>query len=190
MKTITFITAILLISILSFGQNPSMTISHSGLSPSSTLTVFAGEEIDFIYGGGGSHPMTEGWQSGESSSPIEFVTQTVTSAIPMVTFTLEEGTYYFHCGTNPGNSNNWGMITVIPNSSTGVNDAKIAKYKIYPNPSADILTIEGLIGFAEIFSLNGKKVMDFNTEIIDISNLSKGTYIVKVGDWKSTFIKN
>jgi len=189
MKKITFITVIILTSIFSFGQNPSMTISHTGLSPSSTLTVFAGEEIDFIYGGGGPHPMTEGWQSGESSTPFEFVTQTVTSSNPLVTFTLEEGIYYFHCGTNPGNSNNWGMITVLSNSTTGVEETKIPEYKIYPNPTTDILSINGLAGTVEIFNLSGKQIMKSKSAITDISNLPKGTYIVKVGNWKSKFIK-
>ena len=87
MKTITLFIIAISTSLLSFGQNPSMTISHTGLAPYDTLTVYAGDSIDFIYGGGGSHPMTEGWQSGQSSSPISFPTQTVTSSIPSVTKT-------------------------------------------------------------------------------------------------------
>ena len=195
MKTITLFTAILLTSILSFGQNPSMTIAHSGIvtAPSSndkSLTVYVGDSIDFIHGGGGSHPMTEGWQTGEISTPITFSTQTVTSSNPSTTFALNTaGTYYFHCGTNPGNTDNWGKITVLP-STTGIDENKSVEYKIYPNPVSNILTIEGLKGTSEIYNLLGKKVIESNSQTINIENLPKGNYVIKIGEYKSTFIKN
>jgi plastocyanin len=190
MKTITLFIIAISTSLLSFGQNPSMTISHTGLAPYDTLTVYAGDSIDFIYGGGGSHPMTEGWQSGQSSSPISFPTQTVTSSIPSVTFTLNTpGTYYFHCGTNPGNSNNWGKITVLNTTASGIIETEIVEYKIYPNPSTNIFTIEGLNSAAEIYNLVGEKVMDVNSSIINAYDLPKGVYIIKIEEFNSTFIK-
>jgi plastocyanin len=191
MKTTTLFTAILLTSMLSIGQNPSITISHNGLSPYDTLTVYVGDSVDFFYGGGGSHPMTEGWQSGQTSSPISFPTQTVTSSIPSVTFTLDTpGTYYFHCGTNPGNSNNWGKITVLDTTATEIIETEIVEYKIYPNPSTDVITIEGLNGAAEIYNLIGEKVMDVNSSIINVYDLLKGVYIIKIEEYNATFIKN
>ncbi len=191
MKTTTLFTAILLTSMLSIGQNPSITISHNGLSPYDTLTVYVGDSVDFFYGGGGSHPMTEGWQSGQTSSPISFPTQTVTSSIPSVTFTLDTpGTYYFHCGTNPGNSNNWGEITVLDTTATEIIETEIVEYKIYPNPSTDVITIEGLNGAAEIYNLIGEKVMDVNSSIINVYDLLKGVYIIKIEEYNATFIKN
>jgi len=134
--------------------------------------------------------MTEGWQSGQSSSPISFPTQTVTSSIPSVTFTLNTpGTYYFHCGTNPGNSNNWGKITVLNTTASGIIETEIVEYKIYPNPSTNIFTIEGLNSAAEIYNLVGEKVMDVNSSIINAYDLPKGVYIIKIEEFNSTFIK-
>lgn len=93
---------------LNFVHTQSMNLSHSGISPSSTLTVEPGVEITFIYGGGGPHPMTS-----DSNSPMYFPTVTVTSSNPTAVFTLnDEGTYTFHCATNPGNSNLWGTIII------------------------------------------------------------------------------
>jgi len=188
MKTITLFTAIFLASLMSLGQHPSMTISHSGLAPYDTLTIIAGDSIDFIFGGGSAHPMTEGWQSGESSTPIPFPTQTVTSTSTLATFTLNTpGTYYFHCGTNPGNGNNWGKITVL--AASGTIESRSTQYSIYPNPTTDILVIDGLNGVAEIFNLNGKKVMETTSSAVNIENLSNGTYVIRIGEHNSTFIK-
>jgi len=191
MKNLLYTAILLITTFISYGQNPSMTISHTGISPSTTLTVNEGDSIDFFYGGGGSHPMTEGWQSGQTSSPISFPTQTVTSSIPSVTFTLDTpGTYYFHCGTNPGNSNNWGKITVLDTTATEIIETEIVEYKIYPNPSTDVITIEGLNGAAEIYNLIGEKVMDVNSSIINVYDLLKGVYIIKIEEYNATFIKN
>ena len=122
--------------------------------------------------------------------PISFPTQTVTSSIPSVTFTLDTpGTYYFHCGTNPGNSNNWGKITVLDTTATEIIETEIVEYKIYPNPSTDVITIEGLNGAAEIYNLIGEKVMDVNSSIINVYDLLKGVYIIKIEEFNSTFIK-
>tara|TARA_B110000046_G_scaffold6876_1_gene7277 strand:+ start:1089 stop:1664 length:576 start_codon:yes stop_codon:yes gene_type:complete len=191
MKTITLFIIAISTSLLSFGQNPSMTISHTGLAPYDTLTVYVGDSIDFFYGGGGTHPMTEGWQSGETSTPIPFTTQTVSSSILSVTFATDTpGTYYFHCGTNPSNSANWGKITVLDSASSGITEEQMSRYSVYPNPVTDILTIDGLNHTAKIYNLIGKKVMGVNTSIIDVRSLPKGMYIIKIGGYSSTFIKN
>ncbi|MDB4089422.1 T9SS type A sorting domain-containing protein [Flavobacteriales bacterium] len=188
--TISIIVILILTSFLSFGQNPSMTISHAGISPNTSLTVSAGDSIDFIYGGGGTHPMTEGWQTGETSTPINFVTRTVSSSVLSLTFVMGiPGTYYFHCGSNPTNSANWGKIIVLDSTSTGIPEVQMVHYAIYPNPATDILTIEGLKNTGEIYNLIGKKVMDINSPTINVKALPKGKYIVKVGNYSSVFIK-
>jgi len=191
MKTITLFIIVISTSLLSFGQNPSMTIAHTGISPNTELTIYVGDSIDFFYGGGGTHPMTEGWQSGETSTPIPFTTQTVSNSIPSVTFAMDApGTYYFHCGTNPSNSGNWGKITVLDSNLAGVPENQMIYYTFYPNPATDILTIEGLNDTAEIYNLIGEKVMDINSSIVDINALPKGNYILKIGEFSSILIKN
>jgi len=188
MKKLLFIASLVSTTIM-FGQNQ-MTIAHSGISPSSTLTVTVGEDIEFIHGGGGSHPMTEGWQSGEASTPIVFVTQTVTSSNPTVTFTIDTpGTYYFHCGTNPGNQNNWGKIIVEAESGGNVSvneNVEITEvFGIYPNPSNKHIIAKGVTGTVEIFNLIGEKVLESTEKTINIESLKKGTYFV-VNNGKTT----
>lgn len=188
MKKTTLILAFLSISTLALAQQ-SMTISHSGLAPESEITVQPGEEIEFIYGTGGPHPMTEGWQSGETSTPIPFETVTVTSSIPSAIFTLETpGTYYFHCGTNPGNSVNWGKINVV-DSTSSVGAIEASHTQVFPNPAASILNITGDIQNTTITDLNGKVVVDVKSNKVDISALSPGTYLVCQANKVTQFIK-
>jgi plastocyanin len=110
MKKIFYTIALILLSTM-YAQDAYMHLSHSGISPSSTLTVIPNQEITFEHGGGGSHPMTSG--QGNTNSPIFFPTVIVTSGNPIAVFSLTEiGTYIFHCGTNPGNTSLWGTIIV------------------------------------------------------------------------------
>ena len=145
-----FTIALALVSTLTFAQNQSMSFSHfNGASPNE-LTVAPGEEIDFYWAGGQTHPMTEGWQTGEDSTPIPFQTVTVTSANTEtannpVNFTLDEaGTYYFHCGTNPGNTGLWASI-IVKESGVGIEESESMIIGVYPNPAYDFLTINGLL---------------------------------------------
>lgn len=60
---------------------------------------------------------------------------------------------------------------------------------VFPNPASDIITIQGWKANAEIFDMNGKKVMDAKDEIVDISKLPNGTYIIKSEEMETIFIK-
>ena len=177
-----------------FAMAQEMTIAHTGIStipnsPDKSLSVNVGDDITFIYGGGGSHPMTEGWQDGSSSTPTAFVTQTVTSSISSVTFQINTaGTYRFHCGTNPANSNNWGTIYVTE-GTTEIDEVVNNPISIFPNPATNDITIDGLNSMAQVFDVNGKKVMDITNGTFDVSELSKGTYVVKSEKYNTLFIK-
>jgi len=119
-------------------QYPSMTIQHSGLTPNDTLWVAPSDSIQFIYGGGGPHPMTSG--HGAKSSPVFFPTVTVTSSNTTALFTLDSvGTYIFHCGTNPNNSNNWGTIIVTESASLIENHQKV---RFFPNPGRNVIHLD------------------------------------------------
>ena len=177
-----------------FAMAQEMTIAHTGIAtvPTSTdksLSVNVGDDITFIYGGGGSHPMTEGWQDGSASTPVPFVTQTVTSLIPTVTFQINTvGIYKFHCGTNPGNSNNWGTIYVA-DGTTSVETVDNNPISVFPNPVRDKLTVKGLTESASIYGLNGNKVMYVTNGTFNVTDLAKGTYIVKTAKYNTVFIK-
>jgi len=111
MKTLYALTLTLAATVLA-AQNASFTVKHAPLSPNDTAWVAVGDTIEFIYGGGGPHPMTSGHGT-FAPSPVFFPTVTVTSANPRANCVLDSvGVYLFHCGTNPGNTNNWGTIVV------------------------------------------------------------------------------
>ena len=60
---------------------------------------------------------------------------------------------------------------------------KISSIIVYPNPSQDFLNIEAQypIRKLEIFNLSGQKISEFeNANKIDVLNLNKGTYLLKV----------
>jgi hypothetical protein len=58
------------------------------------------------------------------------------------------------------------------------------KATIYPNPTTDIFTIdiENDIKSVEIYSLQGQKILATNTKNVNVSNLSKGMYLVRIED--------
>ena len=212
-----------------FAMAQEMTIAHTGITtvPTSTdmsLTVSVGEIITFIHGGGQAHPMTESHpNTGATSTPIPFVTQTVSSSIPSTTFQLNTaGVYKFHCGNNSGASDKYGTIYVTEGGSTpswdcdlingcidpgtgngvytSLNSCQAAcnatgveenvfNINIYPNPANNTITIEGLNGLAQVFDVNGKIIMDITNGTFDVSELSKGTYVVKSEKYNTLFIK-
>ena len=54
---------------------------------------------------------------------------------------------------------------------------------IYPNPSASIINIKSSGNVTStIYDITGKKVLYTKSKIIDISNLSKGIYLIKIKD--------
>lgn len=90
-----------------------------------------------------------------------------------------------------GNDNNWqnlsGLgIAVIKDEilgETSVNDPALRSVRMFPNPATDILRLENLdqVNRVKIVSLTGQTVRDLNTSeasSIDISNLTKGIYLV------------
>lgn len=189
--TFTFLT----LSSSFISQNQSMTISHAGLSPNDTLWVSPGDSIDFIYGGGGSHPMTSG--QGGTSSPVFFPTVTVTSSNTMETFALNTvGTYIFHCGTNPSNTANWG--TIIVQESNHITEATSAEINvsIYPNPTTEKLWIT--FDYANssnyiISDMNGKTLLSGQLESglseIGVSDLPIGIYQIQINSNDESYSK-
>ena len=64
---------------------------------------------------------------------------------------------------------------------TGVEDMSNININIYPNPVQDNLFIEGTYDYIEIFDLLGRSLLiSENKNVIDISQLSSGIYIVNI----------
>jgi hypothetical protein len=82
-------------------------------------------------------------------------------------------------------------IGFLMNNSAGVSmlsnqdfNSKNLKASIYPNPTSNNFTIEieNDIKSVEIYSLQGQKIKTTSNKTIDVSNLSKGVYFVKIED--------
>jgi polyhydroxybutyrate depolymerase len=74
----------------------------------------------------------------------------------------------------------------------GINENKAPKLEVYPNPSADFLTIDGVedLSTATITALNGKKVnCSIENQQIDIRSLDKGVYFLSLDGIVTHFIK-
>lgn len=78
----------------------------------------------------------------------------------------------------------------------GLSNSILTKTTIYPNPTNSLINIssQDKVELAEIFDLNGKLILKSNQKQIDVSNLSKGTYIIRCKTngkiHSSKFIKN
>ena len=74
---------------------------------------------------------------------------------------------------------------VVTVADVGINKLNEQFLHIYPNPAKDNFTIEGALGCeVRIYNVVGQSFYKFrmttNKEIVDISCLSKGVYIVEV----------
>jgi PKD repeat protein len=79
---------------------------------------------------------------------------------------------------------------------TGINNIKNSNIKIYPNPTNNIINIEGLNknenNNIQIFDMQGKLVITktFTEKVmIDLSELNKGVYVIKIGEVAQRIVK-
>ena len=84
-------------------------------------------------------------------------------------------------------------LVVIEGSSTlGLNDYHADDLILYPNPTKDVLnlnSIEILNGaFYTIFDMSGRRVVNatLSSNVIDVSNLSSGNYILRISSGNQT----
>lgn len=85
---------------------------------------------------------------------------------------------------------NW-CSSFDPISSVEENESK-SEYTIYPNPSSDIIKIEGIKNNTEveIYDITGRLIMTATyKDELDISNLTRGLYSIKVNSQYCKFIK-
>jgi len=78
-------------------------------------------------------------------------------------------------------------VTFIGDVPTGVETLSIKpnKLTLYPNPAKDWITIVSLVNDAEIFDLNGRKVMNVGVlgqpTLIWVGDLEAGVYLIRAG---------
>ncbi len=80
--------------------------------------------------------------------------------------------------------------------TTGTNDIKNSNIKIYPNPTNNTINIEGLNknenNSIKIFDVQGKLVITKTINeksTIDLSELNKGIYVIKIGEVAQRIVK-
>ncbi|WP_034061348.1 T9SS type A sorting domain-containing protein [Lacinutrix jangbogonensis] len=76
-------------------------------------------------------------------------------------------------------------------------EAEINEFKIYPNPVSNTLNIKMSQDFnkAQVYNIQGQKVLESNTKTINVSNLAAGLYLIQIEDTNGAtqtkrFIKN
>ena len=81
--------------------------------------------------------------------------------------------------------------------AVGINNTSAVSLNVYPNPTANTVTIKGLnvneINIAKIYSIEGKLVATQNVSAngtIDLANFTNGTYLVKVNEKVARVVKN
>ena len=112
---------------------------------------------------GGTKPYTYSWSNDSTSANIDFL--------------------------NPGNY----TLTVIDANAcektataevlntVGVRETVFNNLKLYPNPASNVLNFNKVVDEVVIYSLQGKKLLEKTyTNIIDISELTNGNYLVEV----------
>ena len=94
-------------------------------------------------------------------------------------------TYYYSVGgyspTLVGNR----ILGSFTTSALGLTDnEQKAKFNLYPNPTTDNFSIEmdNEVKSIDIYSLQGQKVLSSNSKEVNVSNLSKGIYLVQIED--------
>jgi len=71
-------------------------------------------------------------------------------------------------------------ITISNGVFVSVEDTSYSKIEIYPNPTTGILHISGYKGEVEILDMQGRVLLNQNTQRMDISKLKQGIYFVRL----------
>lgn len=73
-------------------------------------------------------------------------------------------------------------VKVTQTPKMAVTDVNTSRIKLYPNPTSDILKIEGIntLEKVRIFDMSGKLVKEVKDQVINIKDLEAGQYIVNV----------
>ncbi|HEY4786699.1 MAG TPA: choice-of-anchor tandem repeat GloVer-containing protein [Bacteroidales bacterium] len=110
-------------------------------------------------------------------------------SVPLGSFTLNGNVLYGM--TSGGGTNSKGTVFqyVFDNETTGVMNNSFERYRIYPNPASDRLLIESeqtQINRIEMITMEGQlvksQICHSSDVTINVADLSKGVYIIKVYD--------
>ena len=78
----------------------------------------------------------------------------------------------------------------VSGSMTSVEDVQPSNIVVYPNPTQDVLMIQGIEAQAlRVYDLQGRMLLQQEGTQIGVSQLSKGTYLLQIGTQVVRFIK-
>ena len=195
MKRFTFISGLLMYSLIGLSAQKEITNDGFSFSPAS-LTIEAGDNVTFVLEG--IHNAVEVSQAtwnanGTTALPGGF-------SVPfgggeLLPAQLSVGTHYYVCTPHAG----LGMKgIIIVGTPTGIEESSgQIDISIFPNPAMDLITVKAsnnLLGTQYFFTdqygrqmLTGK--IDSETELINISQFNNGIYIFQVAGQKRRSIK-
>ncbi len=152
-----------------------------------------GKWIELLFDEGGPEDQIIAGGETEAANYIVSV-QTFYNGIGEVHIGGDESPFhYFNIESRSKIGTSWGYIDAVPmvrlrmyrTLIDGISENILPNLNIYPNPTNGILNIENtenseVIVYNMLGSVVASANNDFNNKTIDISNLSEGTYIVKV----------
>lgn len=78
----------------------------------------------------------------------------------------------------------------VSGSMTSVEDVQPLNIVVYPNPTQDVLMIQGIEAQAlRVYDLQGRMLLQQEGTQIGVSQLSEGTYLLQIGTQVVRFIK-
>lgn len=78
----------------------------------------------------------------------------------------------------------------VSGSMTFVEDVQASNIVVYPNPTQDVLMIQGIEAQAlRVYDLQGRMLLQQEGTQIGVSQLSEGTYLLQIGTQVVRFIK-
>jgi hypothetical protein len=76
------------------------------------------------------------------------------------------------------------ILNLIGDTNLSTNDFALSQVSVYPNPASDVLNISTPASIeldkAILFDALGRKTVESNTNVIDVSNIARGIYLLQI----------
>lgn len=106
----------------------------------------------------------------------------------ILTATANAGFHFLHW--QDGNSDNPRTISVTSDSTfvayfeadepQGINEVSEGTIQVYPNPTTDLLYINGTFGCAELYNLSGQRLLSTLEPVISLEGVPSGQYLLVI----------
>jgi pectate lyase len=152
-------------------------VTYAGLTLTQCLKIESSTNITFTTTQSGTLALVF---SSAYSGTVKIDGTTYTPSAGLISVTIAAGSHTLIKGS--GSSYLFYMSVAYP--ITGLEETEVAKLTLYPNPVVNSLSVSSDVNVekTEIYSLTGVLVKrtESNIKTIDMSNLSKGCYLVRV----------